>query len=165
MLTPVKMNVRYFSNMTFVWHYNHEHLYNFDVLKAWDYAQTFFRSEELRLAYIKAEIGTRKHSFWWFEDDCMVMHTCMHAVYVAWLCVMPMYHGYVSRLCITAMYHGYVSWLCLLYIYIYLLCIISNDSSESKKVIFLKNALNIILIADSESTQKSVQIRTGIIDS
>ena len=28
----------------------------------------------------------------------------------------------------------------------------------------MKNALNLLLIADSESTQKSVQIRTGIID-
>ena len=34
-----------------------------DVLKAWDYAQTIFRSEKLRIAYIKAEIGTRKHNF------------------------------------------------------------------------------------------------------
>ena len=29
---------------------------------------------------------------------------------------------------------------------------------------FLKSALNLVLIADSESTQKSVQTRTGIID-
>ena len=43
---------------------------------------------------------------------------------------MAMYHGYVSWLCIMAMYHGYV------YIYIYILCIIKNDSSESKKVNF-----------------------------
>ena len=27
----------------------------FDVLKAWDYARTIFRSEKLRIAYIKAE--------------------------------------------------------------------------------------------------------------
>ena len=82
--------------------------------------------------------------------------------YVSWLCIMAMYHGYVSRLCIMAMYHGYVYYI---YIYTYILCIIKNDSSESKKVIFLKSALNLVLIADSESTQKSVQIRTGIIDS
>ena len=66
-----------------------------------------------------------------------------------------------------AFYHGYVSWLCIMAMYtiLYILCIIRNDSSESKKVIYLKNALNLVLIADSESTQKSVQIRTGIIDS
>ena len=34
-----------------------------DVLKAWDYARTIFESEELRIAYIKAEIGTGKHIF------------------------------------------------------------------------------------------------------
>ena len=81
---------------------------------------------------------------------------------------MAMYHGYVSRLCITAMYHGYVSWLCTMAMYIILYIYImyyKNDSSESKKVSFLKNALDLVLIADSESTQKSVQIRTGIIDS
>ena len=30
-------------------------LYSLDVLKAWDYAQTIFYSEELQIAYIKAE--------------------------------------------------------------------------------------------------------------
>ena len=39
-----------------------------------------------------------------------------------------------------------------------------NDSCESKDVIFWKSALNLVLIADSESTPKSVQTRTGIID-
>ena len=34
-----------------------------DALKAWDYAQTIFQSEKLRIAYIKPEIGTGKHHF------------------------------------------------------------------------------------------------------
>ena len=96
-------------------------MYKIDVLKAWDYAQTIFRSEKLQIAYIKAEIGTRTHRFWCFEDDCMVMHTvCMlsvHHVYVSWLCILAMYHGYVSWLCIMAMYPGYVSWLCIMAMY------------------------------------------------
>ena len=93
----------------------------FDVLKAWDYARTIFRSEKLQIAYIKAEIGNGKHSFGCFEDDCMGMHTVcllsMYHGYVSWLCIMAMYHGYVSRLCIMAMYHGYVSWLCIMAMY------------------------------------------------
>ena len=32
----------------------------FDVLKAWDYAQTNFRSEKLQISYAKAEIGPKK---------------------------------------------------------------------------------------------------------
>ena len=32
-------------------------------MKAWDYARTIFESEKLRIAYIKAEIGTGKHTF------------------------------------------------------------------------------------------------------
>ena len=36
-------------------------LYVLDVLKAWDYAQTIFRSEKLQIAYPKAEIGTTKY--------------------------------------------------------------------------------------------------------
>ena len=34
-----------------------------EVLKAWDYARTIFESEKLRIAYIKAEIGTGKAIF------------------------------------------------------------------------------------------------------
>ena len=30
-------------------------MYSLDVSKAWDYAQTFFQNEELRIASIKAE--------------------------------------------------------------------------------------------------------------
>ena len=37
--------------------------YNLDVLKAWEYAQTICYSEELQIAYIKAEKDTRKHIF------------------------------------------------------------------------------------------------------
>ena len=102
----------FFRIWHFVWHYNHYKVYIFDVLKAWDYAQTIFRSEKLQIAYIKAEIGAGKHSFLCFEDDCMVMHTVcilsMYHGYVSWLCIVAMYHGHVSWLCITAMYHGYV---------------------------------------------------------
>ena len=47
-------------------------LYNLDVLKAWDYAQTIFYSEKLQIAYIKAEKDTRKHIFWYFEDQKVV---------------------------------------------------------------------------------------------
>ena len=87
---------------------------DFDVLKAWDYAQTIFRSETLRIAFIKAEVGTRKHVF----DVSNCNHTAcmlpMYHGYVSWLCIMPMYHGYVSWLRILAMYHGYVSRLCIL---------------------------------------------------
>ena len=47
-------------------------LYNFDVLKAWDYARTIFRSEKLRIAYIKAEKDTKKHICWYFEGQKVV---------------------------------------------------------------------------------------------
>ena len=109
------------------------------MLKAWDYARTIFQSEKLRIAYIKAEIGTGKHSFCCFEDDCMVVHTlCMLSMYhgygswlcimamnhgnVSWLCIMAicimaMSHGYVTWACIIVMYHGYVSWLCIMAMY------------------------------------------------
>ena len=73
--------------------------YKINVLKAWDYARTIFRSEKLRIAYIKPEIGTGKHIFLCFEDDGMVMHT---------VCMLSMYHDYVSWLWTTAMYLGYV---------------------------------------------------------
>ena len=51
-----------------------------------------------------------------------------------------MYHGYVSRLCITPIYHAYVSRLCIMAMHIifFILRIIRNDSSESKKVNFWK---------------------------
>ena len=76
------------------------------------------------------------------------MHTvCLLSGNVSWLCIMAMYHGCVSRLCIMAMYHGYVS-----------------AMQRIQEGQFLKNALDLVLIVDSESTQKSVQIRTGIID-
>ena len=68
-------------------------------MKAWDYAQTIFQIEKLRIAHIKAEIDTRKHICLCFEDDCMVVHT---------LFMLSMYHDYVSWLCILAMYNGYV---------------------------------------------------------
>ena len=91
-------------------------LYQIDALKAWDYAQTIFRSGKLRIANIKPEIGTGKHHFGCFEDDCKVVHTvCMLSMYhgnVSWLCIMAMHHGDASWLSVMAMYHGYVSWLC-----------------------------------------------------
>ena len=103
------------------------------VLKAWDYAQTIFRSEKLRIAYInvKAEIGPGKHLFLMFRVDCMVMHTVfmlsmyhgyvswrsIMTIYVSWLCIMAMYLGYVSWLCTMAVYHGYVSGLCIMDMY------------------------------------------------
>ena len=74
-----------------------------DVLKAWDYARTNVWSEKIRIPYIKAEIGTGKHTCWCFEDGC-----------VSWLCIMVLYHGYVSWLCIMVLYHGFVSWLCII---------------------------------------------------
>ena len=43
-----------------------------DVLKAWDYAQTIFRSEKLQISYIKAEKYTRKHIFGYFEGQKVV---------------------------------------------------------------------------------------------
>ena len=36
-------------------------LYKINMLKAWDYAQTTFRSEKLQIAYPKADIGTRQY--------------------------------------------------------------------------------------------------------
>ena len=117
----------------------------------------------------------------------MAMHHCyvswlciiaMYHGYVSWLCIMAMYHGYVSwhhgyvsRLCITAMYHGYVSWLCIMAMYhgyVYYITYITHYKKRQQRIQegqFLKNTLNLVLIPDSESTQKSVQIRTGIIDS
>ena len=40
-------------------------MYKIKVLKAWDYARAIFESEKLRIAYIKAEIGTGKPIFWY----------------------------------------------------------------------------------------------------
>ena len=99
-----------------------------EVLKAWDYAQMTFRSEELQIASIKAEIGTGKHSFSCFQDG-YVSWLCIMAMYhgyVPWPCIMAMYLGHVSWLCIMAMYHGFLSWLCIMamsiiYIYIYIM--------------------------------------------
>ena len=44
----------------------------FDVLKAWDYAQTIFYSEKLRIAYIKAEKISRNRFFIYFEGQKVV---------------------------------------------------------------------------------------------
>ena len=102
-------------------------------MKALDYARTICQSEKLRIAYIKAEIGTGKHHFWsWL---CIM---AMYHGYVSWLCILAMYHGYVSWLCIMAMYHGYVSRLCIMamYIILFILRIIRKVSSESKTVNF-----------------------------
>ena len=109
----------------------------------------------------------------------MAMHHC----YVSWLCIMAMYHGYVPWLCILAMYHDYVSWLCIMAMhhgYVSRLCIMAmyhgyvyyfiyivyykKRQQRIQEGQFLKSVLNLVLIADSESTQKSVQDRTGIID-
>ena len=71
----------------------------------------------------------------------MAMYHGMYYGYVSWLCIMGVYHGYVSWLCIMAMYHGHVSRLCLMAMYtilLFILRIIRNDSSESKKVNFWK---------------------------
>ena len=126
-------------------------------MTAWDYARTIFRSEKLRIAYIKAETCTGKHIFWlcimamyhgyvsWLCILAMylgyVSWPCilvMYLGYVSWLCILAMYHGYVSRLFITPIYHAYVSRLCIMamYIILHVLSIIRNDSSESKKVNF-----------------------------
>ena len=105
-----------------------------EVLKAWDYAQTIFRSEKLRIAYIKPEIGTGKHIF-----DVSKMIAWLCALYVCCLCIMTMYLGYVSRLSIMAMYHGYVSWLCILAMYhgyVSLLCIMDMSfEPESRSAV------------------------------
>lgn len=59
-----------------------------EVVKAWDYAQRTFRSEKLLIAYIKAEIGTGKHRFWCFEDDCMVMlNVFICSIYILYVCI------------------------------------------------------------------------------
>ena len=41
-------------------------------MKAWGYARTIFRSEKLRIAYIKAEKDTRKYICWYFEGQKVV---------------------------------------------------------------------------------------------
>ena len=82
---------------------------------------------------------------------------------------LAMYHGYVSWICIMAMYHGFVSWFCIMAMYHMLQTrretYMGNDRLRIQGCQLLKSALNLVLIADSESTQKAVQIRTGIIDS
>ena len=117
----------------------------FDVLKAWDYARTIFRSEKLRIAYIKPEIGTGKYHSWCFEDDCKVVRT---------VCMLSMYHGYASWLSIMAMYYGYVSWIRIMAIVSWL-CIIyyKNDSCESKKVNLKKSFLNHVLIPKKDRSR------------
>ena len=56
-------------------------------MKAWDYARTIFQSEKLRIAYIKAEIGTGKHSCLCFED-----HVWLCTMYVCGLCIICMHY-------------------------------------------------------------------------
>ena len=142
---------RHFSNMTFFDIIIIKKLYVFDVLKAWDYARTLFRSEKLQIAYIKAETCTRKHIdeyHGYVSWPCiMAMYhgyvsrlciTPIYHAYVSRLCIMAMYHGYVSWLCIMAMYHGYVSWLCIYYIILYILCIIKTIAANPKRLIFEK---------------------------
>jgi len=41
---------------------NRSKLYNFDLLKAWDYGRTIVRSEKLRIAYIKRRFGCKRPS-------------------------------------------------------------------------------------------------------
>ena len=59
----VKIDIRLFSEMSFLWHENNEQVYKIKLLKAWDYARTIFQSEKLQISYIKAEKDTRKHIF------------------------------------------------------------------------------------------------------
>ena len=67
--------------------------------------------------------------------------------YVSWLCIMAMY----LWPCIMAMYHGYVMYY-------------KQRSKRIQEGNCLNNSLKVVLIADSESMQKSVHNRTGIID-
>ena len=47
-----------------------------DVLKAWDYAQTIFRTEKLQIAYPKAEIDTNK----WRKSPKQVPNKCRQLI-------------------------------------------------------------------------------------
>ena len=60
-VAPIKIDFRHFFENDIFWHENNLKLYYIDALKAWDYAQTIFRSEKLQIAYPKAENGTTKY--------------------------------------------------------------------------------------------------------
>ena len=62
-VAPVKIDFGHFLKMLCCCHENRSKVYKMKVLKAWDYARMIFESEKLRIAYIKAEIGTGKPIF------------------------------------------------------------------------------------------------------
>ena len=56
-------------------------LYNIDVLKAWDYARTFFRSEKLQIPCTKSDTGTTIIFFEYFGWGIMYV-CCVCTMYV-----------------------------------------------------------------------------------
>ena len=117
------------------------------VLKAWDYAKTFLRSEKLHISYPKADTGTKINIFCIFLH---IMHVhapsmcavhliyacilCMYCIHVFYTCILPtvfyacilcMYSMYVLHVCIPCMYSMcafqmysiYVFYVCILRVY------------------------------------------------
>ena len=58
-------------------------------MKAWNYAQTIFGSEQLQIAYPKAELGRKHNIFLFFED-----HVCLCKMRVFGLRIIWMYYIY-----------------------------------------------------------------------
>ena len=58
-----KVDFRFFGGMPQIELTKNKQLYSIDVLKAWDYARTFFRSEKLHISYPKTDTGTKKTYF------------------------------------------------------------------------------------------------------
>ena len=73
-------------------------LYKIDVLKAWDYAKTFFRSEKLHISYPKADTGTKITIFRIFLHIMHVHAPCMCAVYVLYASILCMYSMHVFNI-------------------------------------------------------------------
>ena len=68
-------------------HSNHSKLYGMEFLKAWDYAETIFRSDMLQIPYPKAEIGTTNNIFDILKIMyvyCCVCHICMYGLRVSY---------------------------------------------------------------------------------
>ncbi len=87
-------------------------LYNIDVLKAWDYAKTFFRIEKLQISCTKSDTGTNNYIFWIFW---LGNHVCMLCMY--YVCIICMYYMYVLYVCIIYMYCMYVLYVCIICMY------------------------------------------------
>ena len=75
-IAPVKIDFRFFFRLWYFFDIRIiKHCIKLMFWRLGTMLERIVQIEKLRIAYIKAEIGTGKHIYWCFEDDCMVMRT------------------------------------------------------------------------------------------